>query len=112
MSLFDRIAETLDRWLTPTATAHPVEEEKGHMALLRQSSEQSRATVDAILKGNLVAASSATVDGDVEALHRYEQWRDTVPRARSPAEMATLRPDHGSPFTERLNAEEPRGRDR
>ena len=81
------------------------------MALLRQSSEQSRATVDAILKGNLVAASSATVDGDVEALLRYEQWRDTVSPARSHGETAS-RPGHGAPFTERLNAMTPSGRDR
>lgn len=93
MSLFDRITQTLDNWLSAPAPEHPAEEEQEHMALLEQSSDRIRATVDAIRQGNLIAASSTTEDIRARDLMRYEQLRAT----------ATPRPAMG--HVERLNAE-------
>lgn len=80
MSLFDRITQTLDNWLSAPAPEHPAEEEQGHMALLEQSSDRIRATVDAIRQGNLIAASSTTEDIRSRDLMRYEQLRATAPQ--------------------------------
>lgn len=100
MSLFDRIAQSLDRMLSSPATALP-EDEAGHLDLLEQSSGRMRDTIEAIKRGNLVAASSTTEDLRFERETRYQ---DLVGGSRKQPEgfAAALSPRAESSHVERL----------
>lgn len=73
MSLFDKAVVFLDRVLaTPTPA---MEDETGHMALLRESSRRVESTLHAIQEGELIAPFSATENRKVADELRYEANR-------------------------------------
>jgi hypothetical protein len=103
MSLFDKITQTLDTWLSAPETARPGDDEQAHMDLLEQSSARIRETVDAIRKGNLIAASSTTEDIRAADLLRYEELQMRGKTSTHIGAIAETR-DNGMTHVERLNA--------
>lgn len=97
MSLFDRIAQSLDKLLSSPAAIAP-EEEQGHLALLEQSSGRIRATLDAIHSGNLVAASSTSEDLLATQQMRYQEL------VGGPRQRYTPAPQGAMSHTDRLTA--------
>lgn len=102
MSLFDRIAQSLDKMLSSPSSVSP-EDEAGHLALLEQSSGRIRETIDAIKRGNLIAASSTTEDFRCTQEMRYQ---DMVggPRLKTASFAENFAPSLSVSQVDRVNA--------